>query len=131
MAKAGINIIRNYKPITDEAVLDFLYQLGIYVINTVYVWGGADPSIVIDIVSELKYHPAILMWSLGNEWNYNWLYVKDSPKVSMAKNIKAAELIREIDTFHPIASVYGGVPRQKVIDAMPLIDVLGLNIYSG
>lgn len=131
MAKAGINTVRTYEPITDKAVLDVLYQHGIYVINTVYIWGGADPSIVVDMVTELKDHPAILMWALGNEWNYNGLYVNQPPKVAMKNINKAAELIKEIDTVHPIVTVYGGVPRQNVIDAMPLIDVWGLNIYSG
>lgn len=131
MADAGINAIRTYEVLLDETVLDILYEHGIYVINTVYIWGGADVTSVINHVNAVKDHPAILMWSLGNEWNYNGLYVGDSNEVCVDKINEAARLIKEIDTSHPISTVYGHVPSRSIIDRFPDIDVWGLNVYSG
>src|SRR5262249_19893920 len=74
MADAHINLVRTYEPILDTGVLDQLYEAGIYVINTVYPWGGAPMSVATQHVQALKNHPAILMWLVGNEWNYNQLY---------------------------------------------------------
>lgn len=132
MEKAGINVIRTYETITDTAVLDVLYEHGIYVINTVYVWGGADPSSnVARKVNQVKNHPAILFWNIGNEWNYNGLYVGFSFEQSMAKLNKAAAIIKKNDPTRPISTVYGHIPDKETVDAMPNIDIWGLNIYAG
>lgn len=132
MQEAGINVIRTYEAITDTAVLDELYAHGIYVINTVYVWGGAEPSATVAAkVNAVKNHPAVLLWSLGNEWNYNGLYVNLSFEDSMAKINEAAAIIKANDPTRPIATVYGHIPSKATVDAMPNIDVWGLNMYSG
>jgi len=126
-----INVVRTYEPLTDIAVLDALYAAGIYVLNMAYAWGGDDPSVVDARVSAVKDHPAILMWVLGNEWNYNGLYVGKSHADSLAALNEAAERIRALDDAHPIATVYGEVPSVETIAAMPLIDVWGINAYRG
>ncbi len=135
MQAAGINAIRTYEAITDTAVLDVLYAHGIYVINTVYSWGPKDPYQVVAEVNMVKDHPAILMWSLGNEWNYNGLYVGMSFNESVAAINNVASLIKAADPNHPIASVYGvwgdNLPPGYIIDDMPNIDVWGINTYSG
>jgi len=131
MAEAGINAIRSYEPITDVSVLDALYAQGIYVLNTVYPYGGNEPSTAVDAVLGVKDHPAILMWVIGNEWNYNGLYVDLSHEASLARINEVAGLIRGADDGHPIATVYGELPSAETIGAMPEIDVWGLNIYNG
>ncbi len=132
MEQAGINVIRTYEAITDTAVLDVLYSHGIRVINTVYVWGGDEPSATVAAkVNAVKDHPAILMWSLGNEWNYNGLYVGLSFDESMARINEAAAIVRANDPSRPITTVYGHIPSKETIDAMPEIDIWGLNMYSG
>jgi len=131
MQAAGINAVRTYDAITDTAVLDTLYAKGIYVLNMVYAWGG-DPATVVDArVSAVKDHPAILMWVLGNEWNYNGLYVGSSHADSLARLNEAAARILAIDDTHPIVTVYGEIPSAQTVDAMPLIDVWGINAYRG
>jgi hypothetical protein len=131
MRAAGINAVRTYEPITDIAVLDALHAAGIYVLNATYAWGGDEPSVVDARVSAVKDHPAILLWVLGNEWNYNGLYVGMSHADSLAALNEAAARIRAIDDEHPIATVYGEIPSRETIEAMPLIDIWGINAYRG
>lgn len=131
MQDAGINTIRTYEPITDTAVLDVLYEHGVYVINTVYPYGGNSVKSVETHVEKVKDHPAILMWCLGNEWNYNGLYVGDSLNQSTKKINEAAALIKAMDSVHPITTVYGNIPSGTTIKQMPDIDIWGLNVYSG
>jgi hypothetical protein len=131
MQAAGINAVRTYEPLTDTAVLDALHARGIYVLNAAYAWGGDDPSVVDARVSAVKDHPAILMWVLGNEWNYNGLYVGMSHADALAALNEAAARIRALDDEHPIATVYGEIPSRETIEAMPLIDIWGINAYRG
>ncbi len=131
MRAAGINAVRTYDTITDLAVLDALHDAGIYVLNMVYAWGGDEPSVVDARVNAVKDHPAILMWVLGNEWNYNGLYVGMTHGDSLAALNEAAERIRAIDDAHPIVTVYGEIPSSETVAAMPLIDVWGINAYRG
>jgi hypothetical protein len=131
MQAAGINAVRTYETITDIAVLDALHAADIYVLNMVYAWGGDAPSVVDAKVSAVRDHPAILMWVLGNEWNYNGLYVGMSHEASLAALNEAAERIVAIDDTHPIVTVYGEMPSAQTIEAMPLIDVWGINAYRG
>jgi len=39
---------------------------GIWVVNSVYNWGGADADSAAAPVKATKDHPAILMWTIGN-----------------------------------------------------------------
>lgn len=78
-AKAGVSAVRTHAPITDRGVLDKLWARKIWVVNSVYNYGGNSRSSVIDSVNAVKDHPAILMWSIGNGWNYNSLYIGGTP----------------------------------------------------
>ena len=131
MRAAGINTVRTYEPITDPRVLDELHAAGIRVMNAVYAWGGDAPSVVDARVKAVKDHPAILMWTLGNEWNYNGLYVGKSHAESLAALNEAAARIRAIDDRHPIATIYGEIPSAQTVAAMPMIDVWAINAYRG
>ena len=75
MKEAGINTIRVYEPIDDIAVLDKLSKEGIkVVISFGYNQKGRFDIVsgtFIDYVRKYKNHEAILMWELGNEYNYN------------------------------------------------------------
>jgi len=131
MAKAGINAVRTYAAITDKYVLDKLHEKGIYVINSVYNSGGSSVSSVAAKVRAVKDHPAILMYSVGNEWNYNGLYKRWSRMQSMSRVKQVARLIKSIDSTHPVASIYGEAPTRDVIHGLPEIDVWGMNVYNG
>ncbi|HET9956195.1 MAG TPA: glycoside hydrolase family 2 TIM barrel-domain containing protein [Polyangiaceae bacterium] len=131
MQRAGINTVRTYEPLTDVGVLDQLYAAGIRVLDSVYVYGGDSPSVVADRITKIKDHPAILAWLVGNEWNYNGLYVDLPAADAQARLVDAAKRIRAIDPNHPVASVYGELPSKAVIDAMPEISLWGINSYRG
>jgi hypothetical protein len=82
-------------------------------------------------VNSLKNHPAILMWLVGNEWNYNGLYVGLSFDASRSRLEQAAALIQGADAAHPVATVYGDLPSAAIVNSMPSIDIWGLNAYRG
>lgn len=131
MSAAHVNVVRTYEPILDAKVLDALWAAKIRVLNSVYPYGGDAASVVTARVDAVKAHPAILMWLIGNEWNYNGLYVDLTPAAAQARLNEVARLIRAADTSHPIATVYGELPTKAVVDAMPDIDVWGINAYRG
>lgn len=131
MQAAGINTVRTYEPLTDTNVLDAMADAGIFVINTVFPYGGNPASSVDAPVAAVKDHPAILMWVIGNEWNYNGLYVSLSQADSIQLINEVIGHIKAIDTSHPIATVYGELPDTSVLGQLEGIDVWGLNVYSG
>lgn len=76
MVEAGINTIRVYTPIDDVKVLDKIDAAGLKVIIG---FGYNDPNDKYNIrsgnflnyINSYKNHDAILMWELGNEYNYH------------------------------------------------------------
>jgi len=131
MAAAGINAVRTYEPITDREVLDVFHRKGIHVLNTIYIEGDAEPDSVVPLVKSLKDHPAILMWVIGNEWNFNMLYSDMTPEDASSRVQEVARLVKKVDPLHLVATVYGMVPGSEEIDAQSDIDVWGINVYSG
>lgn len=131
MRAAGINAVRTYEPLTDRAVLDELQQAGIYVLNSVYPWGGAPAMAAVEPVEAVKDHPAVLLWVLGNEWNYNGLYVGMSHEDSLGRLNDVAALVKAADPTRPVATIYGEVPSADTLAAMPDVEVWGLNVYRG
>jgi len=130
MAEAGINVIRTYEPITDLAVLDELWKNGIQVINTVYSNSEKSLDTAAQEVNLVKHHPAILMWAVGNEWNYNGCYQQLDQYSCGQKLNEAAKRIKQLDTNHLVASVYGEVPPVDVIQSLDAVDVWGINYYD-
>jgi hypothetical protein len=131
MRAVGINVVRTYEAITDLAVLDVLWANGIYVMNTVYNWGGAPVDSVIQKINATRGHPAILMWSVGNEWNYNGLYVGLSLDNSIDRIAEVVRLIKATDPTRPVATVYGELPAPDTLARLANIDLWGLNVYRG
>lgn len=131
MQGAGINVVRTYEPILDTAVLDALHAAGIKVLMTVYAYGGNAPASAVSVVDALKDHPAVLLWLVGNEWNYNGHYVGLSLEESRALVQEAAELVKAADPDHLVATVYGELPSAETISSLSAIDVWGINSYRG
>jgi hypothetical protein len=131
MRELGVNVVRTYEPLLDRDVLDRLADAGIYVINSVYPWGGAPADVVVERVRAVRNHPAILMWAVGNEWNYNGLYVGLSHDDAVARLNEAVALIKAEDSEHPIATIYGELPDAATLAALPGVDVWGINAYRG
>lgn len=131
MRAAGINAVRTYDSITDEATLDALAAAGIWVLPTVYAWGGDPETRATERVAEVMDHPAVLMWLVGNEWNYNGLYTGVPLAEAQGRLERIAAAIHTLDPSRPVASVHGELPSAETLAAMPSIDVWGLNVYRG
>ncbi|MDX1981258.1 MAG: DUF4082 domain-containing protein [Bryobacteraceae bacterium] len=123
-------------------MLDEFYRNGIMVVMT------ADDAInnvtrVQQVVNYYKEHPAILMFSLGSEWNV-WKYFNNNLTVQQAAELtqQAAALIKSLDPNHPVTTSYGdiddpahGTPLSVtsgfVNTTCPSVDVWSVNAYRG
>ena len=133
MKEAGINTIRVYSPIDDKAVLDEIDAAGMKVIigfgyNQKGFYDILSGSFI-DYVEKYMKHPAILMWELGNEYNYHpeW-FEGDINRWYKAAN-DAAELIHKTDRYHPVSTAHGELPDELALSSCPEIDVWGINLY--
>lgn len=89
---------------------------------------------VMEIVRKTKDHPAVLMWSLGNELDFIQANIKDHYNIKVWDAVNAlAKEIHAIDTNHPILTVVGSIDAEK-IKALNVqcsdIDLLGVNEYG-
>jgi hypothetical protein len=158
MKEMGVNTVRTFLDFgADTAVfrdiLDELYANGIMVIMAVDHASG-DTTQTIDIVNTYKDHPAILMWQIGNEWNYNNYYNRfphpanpyEVNAVAAAFTETTAQAIKLIDPFHPVTSILAnsahfvtdnwdetwGDPIETYVNRyIPTVDVWGFNMYLG
>lgn len=130
MKAAGINTIRTYAafPTTARAVLDKALASGIVVIMSVFI--QFDNNNAVNLVNAFKDHPAVLMWLVGNEWNYNNLYSNRNWEQSAARVNEVIDSIKAADPNHPVATAYGELPTPAQIQQIRA-DVWGLNVYSG
>jgi len=133
MVEAGINTIRVYEPIDDITILNQINAAGLkLIIGFGYNQNGhydIASGTYIDYIEKYKAHPVILMWELGNEYNYHpeW-FGGDLGKWYEALN-KAAVMIHKIDAAHPVATAHGELPETQVLSSCPDVDVWGMNIY--
>jgi len=133
MKEAGINTIRVYEPITELSVLDKIHESGLKVIiGFGYNQGGENDILsgtFIDYVNTFKNHEAILMWELGNEYNYHPEWFQGDMKNWYTAMNNAAKLIHEQDPLHPVATAHGELPDALALSMCPNIDVWGMNVY--
>ncbi len=133
MKEAGINTIRVYEPIDNKVVLDKISKAGFMVV----IGFGYDQEGVYDILSgtyidyveKYKNHSAILMWELGNEYNYHPEWFENDMENWYKKIDKAALNIHEIDKNHPVTTAHGELPDSIALSNSPNIDVWGMNVY--
>jgi len=129
MAAAGFNTLRTYQPVIEPAVLDLINAYGLKIIVPVFIYHATSNDEIKRLVSELKYHPAILFWEIGNEWNYNNFYnYEGSYEQSVARLSEVIEIVRSIDTRLPISTNYGEIPSQELVDSLD-VDIWSLNVY--
>ena len=133
MQEAGINTIRVYSPITDPTVLDQIHETGLKVIiGFGYNQGGENDILsgtFIDYVNTFKNHEAILLWELGNEYNYHPEWFEGDMKNWYTVLNNAAKMIHENDPSHPVTTAHGELPDSLAINMCPDIDVWGMNVY--
>lgn len=133
MKEAGINTIRVYEPIEEIEVLDEINNTGIKVIiGFGYNQSGKNDILsgtFLNYVNKFKNHKAILMWELGNEYNYHpeW-FQGDIKNWYLAMN-NAAKIIQENDKNHPTTTAHGDLPDALALEMSPNIDVWGMNVY--
>lgn len=133
MVEAGINTIRVYSPIDDKAILDEIHAAGIKIIvGFGYNQEGHFDILsgsFLDYINKYKNHEAILLWELGNEYNYHpeWFEGDINNWYSALNN--AADLIHQNDSNHPVATAHGELPDSLALTSSPNIDVWGINIY--
>jgi hypothetical protein len=148
LAKMNANTVYTFIDFGTDAtafsVLDELYKNGMYAIITVDWDGTNDTDRIRTIVDAYRNHPAVLMWAIGNEWNISTnLYHGKFSTIDEAAvaTQSAAQLIKSLDTSHPVASIYGEIEilpdqplskTQEIVNSVCTdVDIWGLNIYRG
>ncbi len=133
MKEAGVNTIRVYEPIQEEWVLDAMAEAGMKVIIGFGYNQNGEYDILsgtfLDYVEKHKDHPAILMWELGNEYNYHPEWFEDDMNNWYAALNQGAARIKEIDQDHPVATAHGEIPDEETLALVPNVDVWGMNVY--
>ena len=133
MTEAGINTIRVYSPITYTSVLDQINAAGIKVITSFgYNQGGSYDILsgtFINYVNTYKDHDAILLWELGNEYNYHPEWFNNNIQNWYTALNNAAEVIHNNDPSHPAATAHGDLPDASARSLCPNVDVWGMNVY--
>ena len=131
--EAGINTLRVYEPIDDIDVLDELQAAGVkVVISFGYNQKGRFDIVsgtFIDYVKKYKNHEAILMWELGNEYNYNPQWFGGD----INNWYKAMELVSRMiqieDPNRLVSSAHGDLPSKDAISIASSVQVWGMNVY--
>jgi len=133
MVEAGINTIRVYEPIDDKAVLDEIHKSGLKIIMGFGYNQDGNFDIVsgtfLDYINKYKDHESILLWELGNEYNYHPEWFEGDLKNWYNAMNNAAQLIHENDSSHPVTTAHGELPDSLALSLSPNIDVWGMNVY--
>jgi len=135
MTDAKINTIRTYVPITNASVLDKFAAAGIMIIigfpnyDDTFQYPDINHGTYLDYINTYKNHAAILMWELGNEYNYHpeWFSNNINNWYTILNN--AAGSIHAADPNHPVSTAHGEVPASVALTMCPNIDVWGMNVY--
>jgi hypothetical protein len=133
MVEAGINTIRVYEPVEEKAVLDEISAAGLKVIIGFGYNQNGNFDILsgtfIDYINTYKNHNAILLWELGNEYNYHPEWFDGDIKNWYTALNNAADLIHQTDENHPVATAHGELPDAQALSLSENVDVWGINIY--
>jgi hypothetical protein len=142
LAAAGANSVRTWGTDLDSQVLDEAHQLGLTVCAGIWIeherhgFDYDDAKAVAAqieqckrIVDKFKDHPALLLWSVGNEVETR------STNSKVWDTIEAvAAYIKKTDPNHPVMVVTTH-PLAKTLASIrqhcPSIDLLGCNTYAG
>ena len=155
MKDMNVNTVRMYIALGEDGViltkaqeiLDELYANNIMVDMTVASGKRdlctdtmdpicSDPPRYEPVVEMFKDHPAILMWTIGNEWNFPWALTSlGFSDLNEAKTLinNAAQNIKSMDPHHPVTSSlgddFGSIPG--IIATVDAVDIWGMNVYRG
>ena len=141
LAQHGANSVRNWS-VDDGGILDRARELGLTVALCLDVkrerhgFDYNDAAAVDEQFKRLRAqvlahrnHPALLVWIIGNELNYDYR----NPAVYDAVN-DISKMIHELDPHHPTTTTTAGIDRSlaRVIEARaPDLDFLSVQVYGG
>lgn len=133
MKEAGINTIRVYEPIDNIQVLDEIHNAGIkVVISFGYNQKGRFDIVsgtFINYIRKYKDHDAILMWELGNEYNYNPQWFGGDINNWYKSMEFVAQIIQLEDPSRLVSSAHGDLPSIDALNIAPSIQIWGMNVY--
>lgn len=130
----------------NQKALDAAQQAGLSVMANLPVRGernqlnwddekqvGEQREKVLTIVRELKDHPALLFWSVGNELDHIPGNKPYNPRIWTRLN-ELAIAIKQIDSQHPVMTVVGTGHFERKVQAIAAgckdMDLLGINAYG-
>ncbi|MDZ7393422.1 MAG: hypothetical protein ONB25_11065 [candidate division KSB1 bacterium] len=137
------NALRTWGKV-DRRLLDQAQAFGIKVVAGFWVSTEADffaprerRAIIEEFqqyVQEIKDHPALLFWSVGNEQNLtngdNWAWY------ALVEDLAVTAFLEEGERFHPVATPNGDRTRIGLADYLardsdlPYLDLWGMNLYK-
>ncbi|MGC9341072.1 MAG: glycoside hydrolase family 2 TIM barrel-domain containing protein [Bacteroidales bacterium] len=145
LAESGANSFRTWRTDnghqTGKEVLDEAHKHGLMVLMGIEVgrerhgfdyddttWVAEQKEDIKRQVMELKDHPALLGWGVGNELNLQYT----NKKVWDAVN-DIARMIHEIDGKHPVTTMLAGIGKDEVdyiTENCPDVDFLSVQFYG-
>lgn len=88
---------------------------------------------ILSIVREVKDHPAVMLWAIGNELDFIPPTLQCNLKLWDAIN-DIALAIKAIDPDHPVMTVVGtdmiDKKMKEIVNRCPALDLLGINTYG-
>jgi hypothetical protein len=139
--KYGGNSIRTWSNDNARAILDSAYKYGLTVMMGLWVqherhgFNYDDKEAVYyqlqqfkDAVMELKDHPALLTWGIGNEVD---LFYKNTNVWYAIQDI--AKMVHELDPNHLTTTVTAGLDAEEIRlinERCPDIDIMSINTYG-
>lgn len=141
-ADFGANVIRTYS-VTDKtkAILDSAYDKGLYVNLGLYIkreTDGFDYNNATAVkaqfddmkasVERFKDHPALLLWSIGNEAEASYTNLKLWDAIN-----DIAKMIHETDPNHPTTTTLASSNVnhiKNIIEKAPHVDIISVNTYA-
>lgn len=141
LVEIGGNTIRTWGLENARAILDeaqnngLMVMMGLWVQHERHGFDYDDPVKVqsqLDAfrsaVLELKDHPALLLWGVGNEVD---LFYKNTNVWYAIEDI--SKMIHEVDPNHPTCTVTAGfdpLEAALIMERAPSIDIYGINTYG-
>ncbi len=142
LVRYGGNTVRTWDGEDIKPMMDKAHALGVSVVVGIWLehqrrgFDYHDPENrkaqlerVEQLVKELRGHPALLAWGVGNE-----LELGGSMDTAIEQINDAAAVIKSLDTDHPTMAVVAEIGDDKAIriqNECPDIDFIGINSYGG
>ena len=141
LAAAGANSIRTWHIDNAKAVLDDAHANGLTVHMGIWIghprhgfdYNDRDAierqrEMVRGAVTELRDHPALLAWGVGNE-----VELMSDPRLVFPEINELAKIVESIDPNHPTVAVIAGGEPEKIRafnELCPDVDLLAVNSYA-